>query len=342
MLISLIWPQAPDARYGPPKTPNPQVLQSLRAQSGLDQNGRRLTSLKGLFDFFILVVEFSKSRQGDWQMKHLTSCALITSLILASTGTIFAQPGSEVICSAAQNFLARTHTDIQFDSLLASESLTAATQWNAQQQATPGAVSRNGHAVYFAYLFNKRDPDAAGAVSIKVSVVATAPQDRTPSIELYRPAIAKGSNRCEPRGRTAIEGRHVRINEYIDYHSRRGSTSNIEDFHFRYPVGGTNCGRTDEPNAAAESFQFPDVNPTTGDTVASRIFGSYIGQSYALNHQYSFLKSELHYYHVGNASLACVGFEVPLAGLSNKASILIHDISSNWFSPRGSWLIQRQ
>jgi hypothetical protein len=282
-------------------------------------------------------------------MMRPASCALV-SLVLAgaiagSVVTGAAQPLSYRICMAAQEYLARTRTPLGEDMLLWSDSLSKYDVWGQLVRDSTNSVGRDVHTVYLAYLFRGEGFrfEPAGAVSIKMSVIQAPGTTKTPVIELYRPAIDRGTNRCERRGRPVFENQQIRINEYIDYHDRRGSSSTLENFHFRYPFGVNGCAATDQPEVI-QTFQFPDVSPTSGDTLISRLFGS--GQAYALNHTFSKLRSELHYYQNATAPTPiCVGFSIPLNAVSKNASILIHDIFANsgsWYSARGMWLIKRQ
>src|SRR5262249_54897173 len=148
--------------------------------------------------------------------------------------------------------------------------------------------------------------------------------NKATSVELYRPAIERGTNRCEPRGKPAVENRRVEINQYIEYHDRTGSNDDLEDFHFRYPYNSSGCARTDRPREVAVTFQFPKVEPTTGGPGIA----AFISSAYAAHHEFSTLRSELHYYNRSNGTISCVGFRLPLGGVSRRASILLHDLSS--------------
>jgi hypothetical protein len=269
---------------------------------------------------------------------------LLVFMVLNFVPAFAAQPISRAICEAVQADMAKRggSNGASQDSLVISRSLAPDSQWTPLSQVGPNSIGADVGTVYLAYVFNTHSFEPAGAVSVKMSVFKEATTDKTKSIELYRPAIAKGTNRCESRARRAVENLRVPINEYIDYHSRRGNSSTIEDFHISYPSGAIDCSRTDRPDEVAGTFQFPDVNPTTGDTLVARVIGSYIGQAVALNHDFSSLRSELHYYNRVNTQPSCVGFQIPLVGISKRASIRIHDLSSNWFSDRGTWLINRQ
>jgi hypothetical protein len=274
-----------------------------------------------------------------------TSVLFLTILTCPAT----AQPLSQQICANAQSFFGRnvpSGTEI----LLASTYNSAAAKW-APLDFKSSPLDRTIQVIYLAYFFSApytafsaSGQEATGAVSIKIAVVKDEQAAKTSTVELYRPAIPPGSNRCERGGRRAIEDRHVGINEYIDYHARSGSSSDVEDFHFQYPYGGTQCARTDRPQTVSDSFQFEDVKPISNDTVAALLFGRFFGVAYALNaNDFSKLRTELHYYNRTNATVpTCVGFQIPLAHFGKTATVVINDLSSNWLSPRGSWLITRQ
>jgi hypothetical protein len=280
-------------------------------------------------------------------MTKVTTRTATALVFLTLAAPAAGQSASNKICAAATSYLAASRTPIGEEALFASGTLSPGGAWTPLLQGDT-AVGTPASSVYLAYFFhapyvyNARNTEAVGAVSIKISVLSGENTPKTGSVELYRSAIARGTNRCEPRGRTEIDDRRARINEYIDYHAKKGSSSNLESFHFQYPYAATECARTDRPDEVAATFQFPGVNRTTGDTLIARVLGEYVGQAYALNHEFSLLRSELHYYHRADSTPACVGFLVPLSGSERKASILIHDLSSNSFSSRGSWLIHRQ
>jgi hypothetical protein len=274
-------------------------------------------------------------------VKAITSWATGAVLFVSAATPTVAQSISQQVCAATQRYLAQRGTTIGEEALLASVALSNGSPWFQLSQSNSNDVTRGGN-IYLAYFFNRPDSGPAGAVSIKISVFQEPNTNKATRIELYRPAIERGANRCEPRGRPAVENRRVWINEYIDYHSRTGSSSDLEDFHFSYPHDTNSCPRTDRPQEVAQTFQFPDVKPTTGTTLTARLIGPLIGQAYAVQHEFSTLRSELHYYRRANGMASCVGFRVPLNGVSRRASIRVHDLSSNWFSTRGAWLIHRQ
>ncbi len=277
------------------------------------------------------------------KMKTVTLLAIVGALPFASSA--WSQTQSRSICSAALTYLATANRTPRDEGLFVSGSLSARSAWVPLTQAGSGlaVASRTAYLAYFfsAPFVGPSSSQAAGAMSIKVSVLRRDEAPKARSIEAYRSEIPRGSNRCEPRGRREITNRRVPINEYIDFHERRGSSSDLEDFHFRYPYGTDQCANTNRPAEVAATFQFPNVRHTTGDTVVARVFGQYFGQAYAVNHDFSQLRTELHYYRAAGSTPACVGFHVPFNGSGNRASILIHDLSSNWFSHRGSWLIHR-
>jgi hypothetical protein len=275
----------------------------------------------------------------------LASGALIFSSLVSS-----AQPPSLEICTAAQNSL-RPGDIPNGEVLLMTEALSSHPKWRVLAPNNDTPFGQTTHLIYLAYFFSApyvqfygaEGSESAGAISIKVSVMTAQSAARTASIELYRPAIERGANRCESRGLPAINNRSVGINEYMDYHGRRGNSSNIEDFHFRYPYGRTRCAYTDRPQAVADTFRFEGVERVASNTIATRLFGRFLGEAYATNGQsFSRLRTELHYYARSGTTPACVGFEIPVNSLGSGATIKIHDLSSNWYSERGSWLIHRQ
>jgi len=275
----------------------------------------------------------------------LASAALILTTLASS-----AQPPSLQICSAAQNYFGSGNVP-NGEIILMAEALSASAKWTPLTQLGDTPFSHTTHVVYLAYFFSApyvtypgaEGSDPAGAISIKVSVATAQRSARTTAVELYRPGIPRGANRCESHGLPAINNRSVDVNEYIDYHDRRGNSSNIEDFHLRYPYGRTKCAYTDRPQAVAGTFQFEGVEHLPSSTIATRLFGS--GDAYANNSgkPFSRLRSELHYYNRSGATTpTCIGFEVPVNSLGTGATIRIHDLSSNSYLERGPWLIHRQ
>jgi hypothetical protein len=256
-----------------------------------------------------------------------------------------AQPTSETICAAAAAYLRQTGTPPQDGMLLATNRITSGSSWKREPDLILGKseikVSENIDKVYISY-FLSRDTPTAGALSARIALLITDARDRTNYIDVFRPAIARGYNRCEPRGRVELE-RRVRVNEYIDYHdpAARGVSSTLEDFHFSYPVGadGTgSCKRTDDAKTS-KSFLFENVSKTKNESLISRLF-SITGTAYAINHDFSILRSELHY-RQGAASLAtCFGFLVPV-GNAQKAQFVINLHGFDDEAVPKTWIITR-
>ena len=178
----------------------------------------------------------------------------------------------------------------------------------------------------------------SGAVSARVSVLGDR-KSATNYVDLYRSEIARGTNRCEPRGRPALLERRVRVNEYIDYHDPNvgGLSSTLEDFHFGYPVDPNRCVQTNDPSTV-RAFQFNDVTRTQNDTFIARTF-PIAGSAFAVTHDFSIFRSELHYRASVDTAGTCVGFVVPLAGYQ-QANFVINEIGFGALPSPKWWLIQ--
>jgi hypothetical protein len=251
-------------------------------------------------------------------MKPGISGSLTTAALLAFGSSIgAAQPSSQAICSMAASYFGAGGVPASTELLLMSESLSERAQWTPLAANSDTPFSKPTHTVYLAYFFsgpyvvffNGPGSARAGVLSVKASVSTAVGNPRTSSVELHRPAIPPGADRCEPRGLPRIEERHVSINEYIDYHKRTGNSSGIEDFHFQYPFGISECAHTDRPQDVAATFQFENVKPTPSTTVVARLFGT--GSALAADENtFSHLRSELHYYSSNGTTPMCVGFQV--------------------------------
>ena len=237
-------------------------------------------------------------------MKAFAFCAMT---IFCLTGSVVpsASQSTQQICSEARQYLTENRIPAPEETLYVKKSSNL---WVPLSQLGPNPVTRGGN-IAVAYFFNRPYSAPAGAMSVKISVfhepkVTT----KAETIELYRPRIERGANRCEPRGKRAIENARLEINEYIDFHARTGSNTDIEDFHFRYPYGSDACARTERAGEVAGTFQFRDVKPTTGGSFIARNFGTLVGVAHALNHEFSNLRSELHYYNRRTAHSRASGF----------------------------------
>lgn len=250
----------------------------------------------------------------------------------------------EGVCAAAVAFLSARQTSLQDRSLLISSNLSARDWTWAPPSLLFGAsefsVRSDADWVYLAY-FLVRDASDAGAISAKISVLTSTEEKPTNYIDLYRPEIKRGTNRCERRGRASIANRSVRVNQYIDYHDPNvgGVNSDLEDFHFSYPAGDKDCLSTSAV-PTLKAFKFDNVERTEGDTFIARNF-SFIGTAYAVGHKFSFLRSELHYRTSADLNGTCIGFAIPLGG-APQASLAIHELGFGTYAGvpiRRSWLI---
>lgn len=250
--------------------------------------------------------------------------------------------GDNSICNAASAFLAQNQMPIQDGVLLIANTRSSSANWLTATVGSPFNLPRQFNEAYLAYFLNR--PSApAGAISARISLQVPSAGDKTNEVDIYRRAINRGANRCEPRGRALVD-RKVRVNQYIDYHDPQVGTlsSALEDFHFRYPQE-TGCVRTSD-RANIGSFQFEDVMRTEGDNIIARnlSFGGTAfaipGTTFSIKHQFSALRSELHYRADGSAT--CVGLFVPL-GRSPQASVVINEQGFGTFPARKNWLISR-
>jgi hypothetical protein len=245
-----------------------------------------------------------------------------------------AQTMSDKICAAVQGHLARSAA-LSGPTFLAAASL-GSRSWQPVSAPVNGAsvgAAANVDVLYVAYL-RPRPFEEAGAISVRIAVPVGERGRPTNDVEVYRPAIARGLNRCEPRGRHEID-RTVRLNQYIDYHAEAGGRANstLEDFHFSYPLYPRSCIRTDR-GLLRRTFAFgSDVTRTQGDTVAQRYF-RFTTPAYGVTHKYARLRSELHYRPAAQLSVACIGFTVPLN--RNPATVTIGDygFGSIWSTDR--------
>jgi hypothetical protein len=243
--------------------------------------------------------------------------------------------GDNAICAAASAFLAKSQMPVQDGMVLIASVNPPNVNWFADAIGSRFTLPTQFPAAYLAYFINR--PNApAGAIAARISLQVLSPADKTNYVNVYRRAIDRGSNRCEPRGRAAID-RTVRVNEYIDYHDPNVGTlsSTLEDFHFKYPQDA-GCARTNDPSNV-RSFQFEDVTRTQGDTFVARMF-PITGTAFAINHNFSMLRSELHYR--ADGGVACIGLLVPL-GRSPQASVVLSEQGFGSFPVSKTWLISR-
>ena len=258
----------------------------------------------------------------------------VLSLVSAAALPARAQTMSDRICAAAQAHLARSN-QLVAPTFLAAASLNSRT-WQAISAPVTGAsvgAADNVRVLYVAYI-RPRSFEEAGAVAVRIAVPAGEHGKPTNEVEVYRPAIARGTNRCEPVGRYEIDTT-VRLNQYIDYHGESGGRANstLEDFHFSYPVYPRSCVKTDR-GALRRTFAFgSDVTRTQGDTLAQRYL-RFVGPAYGVTHKFARLRSELHYRPAAQLNATCIGFTVPLN--RNPATVTIGDygFGSIWWFDR--------
>src|SRR5947209_17947889 len=177
--------------------------------------------------------------------------ARLSSAVLLIGSSIISGPATarslgDTICSAAAAFLARERIPVQDGMILISG--RGSPIWSTPAVESTTTLPAQFSEAYLAY-FISRSYRATGAVSAKISLQIAKPADKTNYVDVYRPAIERGSNSCEPRGRATID-RRVRVNQYMDYHDPNIGTLNstLEDFHFRYPRDDNRCARTNEPS----------------------------------------------------------------------------------------------
>lgn len=262
--------------------------------------------------------------------------ALLSALtgLAVSAAPVQAQTMSDRICNAVRGHLART-AGLVAPTFLAAASLNSRS-WQAISAPVTGAsigAAGNVRVLYVAYV-RPKPFEEAGAVSVRIAVPAGDHGKPTNEVEVYRPAITQGTNRCEPAGRYGIDTT-VRLNQYIDYHAEAGARANstLEDFHFSYPVHPRSCVKTDR-GQLRRTFAFgSDVTRTQGDTVAQRYL-RFIGPAYAVTHKFARLRSELHYRPAAQLNIACIGFTVPMN--RNPATITVGDygFGSIWWLDR--------
>jgi len=279
-------------------------------------------------------------RESLWRVAPV-ACALFFA---APAG---AQPPSEMICTSATRYLAVNQLPIKNGMMLTTSDYRNSASWQAAAAPTLGTlvdtnspqikVSGEVGQIYLAYFMARYFP-STGAVSAKVSVVDDA-KNPTNYVDVYRPPIARGEDRCEPRGRAQIE-RRVRVNEYIDYHdpAAGGLSSTLEDFHFSYPVDETHCRRTNDQSTVA-AFQFDGVTRTKNDSYIARIF-PIVGTAYAVTHNFAILRSELHYRANVDSAGTCIGFVVPLSRYK-QANFVVNEIGYGSMPVPEGWLISR-
>jgi hypothetical protein len=241
---------------------------------------------------------------------------------------------SDRICTAVQAHLSRA-TGLEGPMFLATTRLNGATwqQVSARFSSAAFGVAQNVDYLYVAYV-RPRTFEQAGAISLRIAVPAGERGHRTNRVEIYRPAIAAGTNRCEPRGRYRIDTT-VRLNQYIDYHDPAGGRANsaLEDFHLSYPVQSRGCTRTDR-GLLRSTFAFgSDVTRTQGDTVAGRYL-RFVSPAYGVTHAYARLRSELHYRPAAQLNVACIGFTIPLDKNPAAVTVRDHGFGSIWTPDR--------
>lgn len=239
------------------------------------------------------------------------------------------------ICAAASAFLAQRGMAAS-DGLMMFATVNAANAgWTPAPVGSPVVLPSQANQAFLAYFINR--PGApVGAIAARISLkIASLSEKRVNYVDVYRRAIDRGTNSCEPRGLAKID-RQVKVNAYIDFHdpSAGGVNSTLEDFHFKYPREA-GCAKTND-RAVVSSFQFEDVMRTEGDNVIARYFpvtGTALAQ-FKVNHEFSALRSELHY----PGSPACIGLFVPLHR-SPQASVVINEQGFGTFPTRKNWLI---
>jgi hypothetical protein len=265
------------------------------------------------------------------------NCAIVIGIASLTTGAVAARPLGDQICSAAAAYLAKSQMPIQDGMLLVSARGSAT--WSPAAIESRFSLPAQSSEAYLAY-FMSRSYSATGAVSAKISLeIVKAENDKTNYVDVYRPAIDPGTNSCERRGRASIQ-RRVRVNEYMDYHDPSVGmlSSTLEDFHFKYPQDDGRCARTNNPSHI-NAFQFEGVRRTQGDTFIARTF-SIVGTAFAIDHNFSVLRSELHYRANVDSAGTCVGFVVPL-GASPQASFVINEHGFGGFPSSKRWFIGR-
>ncbi|HUD86207.1 MAG TPA: hypothetical protein VMR17_07115, partial [Xanthobacteraceae bacterium] len=201
---------------------------------------------------------------------------MATAIFIASCIPAQAQLSiSTQACTAALAYLKQAQIQPLDRSIFFSGALDSSRTWT-QSISLPifsgdVTVPLTDDQVFLAYFLVRSVPDG-GAVSAKISITAGPNDKPTNYVNLHRQAIKHADNRCLSRDLPRMD-RVVRVNEYIDYHdpSKGGLSSDLEDFHFRYPVGSTSCAATNAPDVLS-TFRFDNVSPTVGDSFLSRHF----------------------------------------------------------------------
>jgi hypothetical protein len=196
-------------------------------------------------------------------------CTALAILLAASAAAQAQPPASARVCTAAIDYLRRNQIPESDRSVFFSGSLDRRQAWT-QSDASPITVGditvpAGADQVYVAYFLVRSVPDG-GALSAKISIAAAANEQPTNYVNLHREAIKRARDHCLSHDLPQMD-RSVRVNEYIDYHNpyRGGLSSDLEDFHFRYPVGATGCTATNDLSNLS-SFEFDDVSRTVGDS----------------------------------------------------------------------------
>ena len=266
-------------------------------------------------------------------------CTSVISIASLAAGAVAARPLGNQICSAATAYLVKNQMPIQDGMLLVSDRGLSNATWSPAAVESRVVLPAQSSEAYVAY-FMSRPFSVTGAVSAKVSLeIVKAQNNKTNYVDVYRPAIDPGTNSCDRRGRASIE-RRVRVNEYMDYHDPNVGmlSSTLEDFHFKYPRDDGRCARTNDPSTI-NAFQFEGVRRTQGDTFIARTF-SIVGTAFAIDHNFSMLRSELHYRANVDSAGTCVGFMVPLGG-APQASFVINEHGFGAFPSSKRWFIGR-
>jgi hypothetical protein len=273
---------------------------------------------------------------------HLSKVLLIGAASFATCGlpaSGLARSPSDAICESAAAYLSRSQIAPQNGSVLVAIGNYWDNGWAPKQYDSTITVPSTVRQVYLAYLINRPYSPAAGAISVKISrLEVEGSNDRSNYVDLHRSEIARDTNSCAPRGRRQRD-EQVRVNEYIDYHNGSGISSTLEGFHFQYPKEDGVCQRTDNL-ASRRDFQFDGVKPTQGDTFVARNL-SLVGTAYAVGHEFSMLRSELHYRSKAVSQTGtCIGINVPI-GRSVKTNVVVTEQGFGGFLSGQSLTINR-
>ncbi len=272
--------------------------------------------------------------------RALVSGALAVALLLPAGQAAARATLSERICAEARKHLQTLPPQAAFSAFLATTDYRQG-RWTrvSSQKFSASTIpdSADSQWLYVAYLRQSWTGDA-GALSVRIAAPAENGRPRTNQVELLRPAIRRGVNRCEPRGRRTID-RTVRVNQYIDYHRRDAMNSSLEDFHFAYPTTDRSCTRTDRKEAK-ESYLFENVERSAGDSFIARNF-RFIGPAYGVTHNYGSLRSELHYRAPDRPGLVCAGFRVDLTTIPTEIAVQEHGLYWQWIPHRTNLTVQR-